>query len=237
MVDRASRSPFENSASWPPNVRRVALGRSRSRCARALLFDRGRSPGREMAEPGMVHGLAHRGTATRRARSWSDLWLNEGHATWYERTYEAEFLGLDFERCARPRPVTRGRPWRAERPVAVPAACELLRAVQRERLRRRYPLLYALHQVIGAGPSGSLARGPSVTGRVGRARRTSSPVRPPVGPTDLGQFLRGCQYDDGDAADAGPSQLGSPCPIRRPRRRRGRRGAMQCSSSTRAVGY
>lgn len=50
-----------------------------------------------IAGPVMVHELAHQwfGNSVTPA-SWSDLWLNEGHATWYEWSYAAEKHGVDF---------------------------------------------------------------------------------------------------------------------------------------------
>ncbi len=53
-------------------------------------------------EPVMVHELAHQwyGDSVAPAR-WSDLWLNEGHATWFQWTYSAERLGFDLERHVR----------------------------------------------------------------------------------------------------------------------------------------
>ncbi|WP_053227299.1 M1 family metallopeptidase [Solirubrobacter soli] len=49
-------------------------------------------------EPIMVHELAHMwfGDDVAPAR-WSDVWLNEGHATWYEWNYGDEFFGANFE--------------------------------------------------------------------------------------------------------------------------------------------
>jgi hypothetical protein len=50
----------------------------------------------------MVHELAHQWYGDSVApETWSDLWLNEGHATWYEWTYGDEFFGGDFEFVAR----------------------------------------------------------------------------------------------------------------------------------------
>ena len=53
-------------------------------------------------EPIMVHELAHQwfGDSVPPAR-WSDVRLNEGHATWYERSYGAQFFGRDFEPTVR----------------------------------------------------------------------------------------------------------------------------------------
>ncbi len=39
----------------------------------------------------MVHELSHQSFRRQRhTRVWSDLWLNEGHATWYEALYAEE---------------------------------------------------------------------------------------------------------------------------------------------------
>jgi aminopeptidase N len=48
-------------------------------------------------EPLMVHELAHMwfGDDVAPAR-WSDVWLNEGHATWYEWNYGDQFFGANF---------------------------------------------------------------------------------------------------------------------------------------------
>ncbi|MFI8006637.1 M1 family metallopeptidase [Streptomyces sp. NPDC086010] len=47
----------------------------------------------------MVHELAHQWFGNSVSpRSWSDLWLNEGHATWYEARYAEEHAGKPLER-------------------------------------------------------------------------------------------------------------------------------------------
>ncbi|MDK1476449.1 M1 family metallopeptidase [Streptomyces sp. 549] len=47
----------------------------------------------------MVHELAHHWFGNSVSpRRWSDLWLNEGHATWYEWRYAEEVGGLAMER-------------------------------------------------------------------------------------------------------------------------------------------
>ncbi|MFF6778878.1 M1 family metallopeptidase [Streptomyces sp. NPDC012637] len=47
----------------------------------------------------MVHELAHQWFGDSVSpRTWSDLWLNEGHATWYEATYAEEHGGPTLER-------------------------------------------------------------------------------------------------------------------------------------------
>jgi aminopeptidase N len=54
------------------------------------------------AAPVMVHELAHQwfGDSVAPA-AWSDLWLNEGHATWYQWLYAAEKYGLKLDELAR----------------------------------------------------------------------------------------------------------------------------------------
>ncbi|MFF4873822.1 M1 family metallopeptidase [Streptomyces sp. NPDC000961] len=47
----------------------------------------------------MVHELAHQWFGNSVSpRSWSDLWLNEGHASWYEALYAEETAGRSLER-------------------------------------------------------------------------------------------------------------------------------------------
>ncbi|GGW43475.1 zinc metalloprotease [Streptomyces lucensis JCM 4490] len=54
------------------------------------------------AERNLVHELAHHWTGDSVAiRRWSDLWLSEGHARFYERLYSAEHGGPDLEETMR----------------------------------------------------------------------------------------------------------------------------------------
>ena len=48
-------------------------------------------------EPIMVHELAHQwfGDSVAPVR-WQDVWLNEGHADWYQREYDEQFFGVSL---------------------------------------------------------------------------------------------------------------------------------------------
>ena len=113
-----------------------------------LFFDPRFAPGvtgqRWFYEPIMVHELAHQwfGDSVAPER-WSDVWLNEGHATWYEREWEQEKRPdrgerLRLVRGVHARPVRQGQPVpgrvRAGR-AADPQ--RPVRALQRQRVRRR----------------------------------------------------------------------------------------------------
>ncbi len=77
-------------------------------------------------EPVMVHELAHQwfGDSVSPA-TWSDLWLNEGHATWYEQRFSAEFYGSDFELFIK-NAYAEGDVWRtAFGPIAAPKFSDL----------------------------------------------------------------------------------------------------------------
>ncbi|GFM99791.1 hypothetical protein Sfulv_46020 [Streptomyces fulvorobeus] len=61
----------------------------------------------------MVHELAHQWFGNSVSpQSWSDLWLNEGHASWYEARYAEEHADQPLERRMR-QAYTRSDAWRA----------------------------------------------------------------------------------------------------------------------------
>ncbi|MFC7218634.1 M1 family metallopeptidase [Streptomyces polyrhachis] len=66
------------------------------------------------AESVMVHELAHQWFGNSVSpRRWSDLWLNEGHATWYEARY-ADARGLERLRDRMARAYRHSDGWRAQ---------------------------------------------------------------------------------------------------------------------------
>jgi aminopeptidase N len=121
------------------------------------LFDSSYISGdREKADPLMVHELAHQwfGDSVT-PRTWSDLWLNEAHATWYEWLYATEhgwrptggkadnFIGRMRETYAS------GDRWRKQYgPVARPKSAKGL--FNDNVYDGGALVLYALHEKVGA---------------------------------------------------------------------------------------
>ncbi|MER5985909.1 M1 family metallopeptidase [Streptomyces sp. NPDC001787] len=110
----------------------------------------------------MVHELAHQWFGDSVSpRSWSDLWLNEGHASWYEARYAEEHAEQPLERRMR-EAYTRSDAWRAAGgPPAHPDA-----PVPGQKISLFRPVvydgsalvLYALRQEIGEAAFGRLER-------------------------------------------------------------------------------
>ncbi|MFD6422854.1 M1 family metallopeptidase [Streptomyces sp. NPDC060198] len=110
----------------------------------------------------MVHELAHQwfGDSVSPA-SWSDLWLNEGHASWYEARYAEERGGPTLERRMRDA-YTSSDGWRAAggppaRP-ALPAPGNKLDLFRPVVYDGSALVLYALRQEIGEDAFGRLER-------------------------------------------------------------------------------
>jgi aminopeptidase N len=102
-------------------------------------------------DPLMVHELAHQwfGDSVAPVR-WQDVWLNEGHADYYEKTYGAEFFNFDLVGY-----------WRAEYqvanqyradfgPVAKPTGTDIFTLFSDNVYGGGSLVLYALRQVVGA---------------------------------------------------------------------------------------
>jgi aminopeptidase N len=153
------------------------------------------------SEPTMVHELAHQWFGDSVApRSWSDVWLNEGHATWYEWLYGAEFFladepGYDFVPRVR-EAYSHGDQWRKlYGPVARPSSNELFDLFSPNVYDGGATVLYALRQVIGERAFGRLERR-WVQQNAGRSVGTGDfiALASKVAGRDLGPFLRGWLY-------------------------------------------
>ncbi|RPF45079.1 peptidase M1-like protein [Streptomyces sp. Ag109_G2-6] len=156
MEQRVGRYPFENYG--------VLIARARTgfelETQTLSLFENGLFAGEAEGYPEwyveavMVHELAHQwfGDSVT-PRTWSDLWLNEGHATWYEALY-ADGLGkYSLDRRMR-EAYQRSDQWRAAGgPPAAPKAAApgqkigLFRPVVYDGSAL---ILYALREEIGA---------------------------------------------------------------------------------------
>jgi aminopeptidase N len=149
-------------------------------------------------DPVMLHELAHQwfGDSVAPAQ-WSDVWLNEGHATWYETTYAAEkgFLpddagASDFTELMRTI-YSLGDQWRAQLgPVAAPLSGDVYDLFNSNVYYGGALALYALRQQIGDAAFQRLERA-WVTVYRGRSASTADFIRlaSRVSGQDLRPFL------------------------------------------------
>jgi aminopeptidase N len=149
-------------------------------------------------EPLMVHELAHMwfGDDVAPAR-WSDVWLNEGHATWYEWMYADQFFGATFEDRVRGA-YAAGDQLRAQfGPVAQPkfGAEDVASMFSPNIYDGGATVLFALRQVIGERRFNVLERA-WVTLGSRRSRTTQDFIALPsiIGHRDLRGFLNDWLY-------------------------------------------
>src|SRR3954464_13072740 len=111
-------------------------------------------------EPVMVHELAHQwfGDSVAPER-WQDVWLNEGHATWYEREYGQEFFDQDFLAYLRDA-YSRANQLRHDYgPVAKPTGNGIFTLFSDNVYSGGALVLYSLQQVVGDATFRAIERG------------------------------------------------------------------------------
>ncbi|MBB5122205.1 M1 family metallopeptidase [Streptomyces eurocidicus] len=148
----------------------------------------------------MVHELAHQWFGDSVSpRAWSDLWLNEAHATWYEALYAEEKGGTSF--TARMRTAyEHSNAWRAD--GGPPAAPKVPQPGRKTSIFRPNVydggavVLYALRQKIGAPAFERLQREWVAGHRDSTAGTTDFvALASQVSGQDLTQFLRAWLYE------------------------------------------
>ncbi|MEU2713264.1 M1 family metallopeptidase [Streptomyces sp. NPDC007205] len=140
------------------------------------------------AERNLVHELTHHWTGDSVAiRRWSDLWLSEGHARFYERLYSAGHGGVGLEDAMRAAYEQHDQ-WRHDEGApAEPTEPTLFKVM---RYDGSALVLYALREKVGAETFGRIERS-WVTAYQGRAAGTRDfiAVASRVAGEDLGPFL------------------------------------------------
>ncbi|KQW06021.1 M1 family metallopeptidase [Streptomyces sp. Root369] len=147
----------------------------------------------------MVHELAHQWFGDSVSpRTWSDLWLNEGHATWYEALYAEEKAGRTLEARMKAAYGASDR-WRAE--GGPPAAPKAPKPGQKISIFRPNVydgaalVLYALRQEIGRRSFGNLERAWVRDHRDGTASTADFVhLASEISGRDLGGFLQDWLY-------------------------------------------
>jgi aminopeptidase N len=158
LQDRVARYPFDIYGSFVVNT---LLGFALETQSISLYdrgwFDGSYGPGIGTWEPTMVHELAHMWFGDDVAPyEWSDVWQNEGHATWYEWTFAAEHgelaedIGIaDFTQLMKTL-YSLGDAYRATYgPVAMPLDNSINHLFSRQQYYGGALVLYALQQKVG----------------------------------------------------------------------------------------
>ena len=151
MTDQVGRYPFDEYGILAADqIFNYALETQTLSLHPTFLFNPGEGFTPDVYEPIMVHELAHQWFGDSVAvRYWSDIWLSEGHATWYEWNYADEFYGVDFTERMRAA-YAQGDTLRAQYgPVALPSSNELFDLFSANVYDGGALVLYALRQVIG----------------------------------------------------------------------------------------
>ncbi|MET7713994.1 M1 family metallopeptidase [Streptomyces sp. NPDC005407] len=171
----------------------------------------------------MVHELAHQWFGNSVSpRTWSDLWLNEGHATWYEATYAEEMAHKPLETRMREAYMLSDQ-WRAD--AGPPAAPEPPTPGQKISLFRPVVydgsalVLYALRQTIGKDAFAELERAWVREHRDGTATTADfTALASRIAGRDLSAFFAEWLYADRTPLMPGHPDWRSTAPTARPAR-------------------
>ncbi|WP_318204830.1 M1 family metallopeptidase [Streptomyces sp. SCL15-4] len=145
------------------------------------------------AERNLVHELTHHWTGDSVAiRRWSDLWLSEGHARFYERLYSGEHGGADLESVMRTAYEQHDQWRRDDGAPAEPTDATLFKVM---RYDGSALVLFALREKVGEETFGRIERAWATVYR-GRAAGTRDFVTlaSRVAGEDLGPFLTSWLY-------------------------------------------
>ena len=208
--------------------------RRRSRSSRRDLFT---GPGYPewYVDSIMVHELAHQWFGDSVSpRTWSDLWLNEGHATWYEALYargEGRQAHGEADEGGVRAPPTAGAP-RAARPPRPRRPHPARRSASSGRTSTTAAalVLYALRQEIGARrlrPPGARP-GCASTATARRPPPTSTRLASEISGRDLSGFFEAWLY-----GEKTPPMPGHPDWTSAAHRRQERRGTGKAAQGTR----
>src|SRR3954470_7880974 len=160
--------------------------------------------------PTLLHEMSHMWFGDSVApRTWSDLWLNEGHASWYEFTWAEEHGFLEGDTEGYPDDngyatldelmkavYAHGDQWRHDDgPVALPASGDFETLFAFQRYHGGALVLYALRQVVGAATFQRIERA-WVSRYEGQSASTDDfiALASQVSGRNLGPFLRDWVY-------------------------------------------